>query len=1430
MFLRLLLLNINNYGLYITHSNSFLAGLTKVLDAAGAISPLRTCCSFDDGAQGYVRGEGAAVVILKRLEDAIRDRDQVLAVIEGSAVGRDGCTLGKPQTPPSSYIIIVPNCLRQYADFYIVGIMAPNDIQYIKAHATSTRVGDPVEVRAMSRVYGVDRAGQACYIDSAKPNIGHLEAGSGVVGFMKAVLSIQNGIIAPQANVQILNQTVNHKRRAAVCSCGYGGSVSHLALESAPHMSNEVSETQVPDYSIILLSAPQQKRLVAGATALSEWISETGKSLPRSTIANTLASRREHHDFRLGFVVTSHEHAIDSIKRYTVDMGGKVPKNTKNSQIIQNRCFDDEYARGAVWLFSGHGAQWSDMGKELLEKDPVFSATIQELEPIVRGKMEFSIMQMLRDGSFPSTEQGAKPAAIIGHSVGETAAAVVAGVLAMRDGCLIACRRGIVFRKFNAMDPGTMALVTGISFIEMVELLHGQTDIFAAIDSSPTSCVVSGKREAISRYTERWEKDDIKVTKIESDVPFHSELIAYVAPKFSELLRDIKPTLPTIADLYRTTTEDPRYYRLRDAAYWIDNMLHPVLLRGGIQDLADDGYRVFVESSTHPIITNSVTETLDDLGIDDHAVISTIIRNQSSQRVLLASLVAIWSVGTPIEWKSMFQGVDWAKGVPKTKFNRLRYWKEVETGPTDLIQMHDVHKHTLLGRPIPTEPPTPRTEIIPAAVLINTFLTATGSRVLTDMRLRVPVAVNAPRDVQVIFEKDSVRLMSRLIQSGELDENGGKSWFTHTTAATKASALLGIACSASERTIDIQRIQEDLGRKLKDDHTEDYLADVGVAFMGFPWKVTRHFANKGQILARVVVCPDLADGQQPDWDPLSWAPVLDAVTSIGSTSFYRAPALRMPSQIASVAVTEGAVPPKIAFVHVRDASTDDKKLAAACTTPIDSSAQLPDVLKKFQHEQFAIFCIPRQVESYDNVPEASRGFCKELLDIFKYILENKLPIQVFAITDDSLGAINATALAHASLLGLSRIIAAEHQDVWGALIDVDFECFPFQVVEHMDSSSAYDVEDNISPRPTLPPLHPQPAGIYLITSGLRALSLEVATWMVKNEARRIILVSRHNLPPRKEWESQTSKMSDIIKQIKVLENRGAIIYSVAVDLSTLAAKATLTSELERLSLPPIRSVVHAAGIASNEMVHNTTTKHFNEVLDPKITGALVLHTLFPANTLDFFILFSSCGQLFGFPGQAAYASGNAFLDSLATHRRDQGDNAIAFQWTSWKGLGMAAPNDASKDVIDEELAFKVITDINRDEAFEAWDVASKLSTDHATVLHTLEVKSNQPLRHLILEDVVVQEGTERIKNFADTITGCVAKCLDIEVDEVDSKKALLEMRMDSVILLMLRKGLQAAIGVVISPTLVWSCPTVGHLAKHFAGLDISPCPKSADVV
>lgn len=1549
-------------------------GLTRVLDKAGAISKDGTCRSFDNDANGYGRGEGAAVIILKRITDALRSKDRILAVLKGSAVGQDGRTNG----------IMAPNGAAQQAVARTaLGSINPTTIQYVEAHATSTAVGDPVEIDAMSKVYGGDREeALPCYVGSVKANVGHLEAGAGAVGFIKAVLALRDGTIPPQANITNLRKMdwdaagikiplevtnwpdVENPRRAAICSYGYGGTVSHAVIEAAPEPTGFSDETGLEDKEpkALLLTAPQEKRLPADAETLGGWMAGAGKAQSVASIASTLATRRGHHDCRAALIIGSHDDAID--------LTGKFAKGASSENIVTGRVLSKKENNGCVWIFSGHGAQWPAMGEELLANESVFREAVQDVEPLIQDEAGFSTLHALKTGDFDSSDKvqvltyamqiglaavlkakGAQPSAVIGHSLGEIAASVVAGALTVAEGAVVVCRRAVLYRQ--VMGKGAMVLVN-IPFGEAAEVLAGRSDISASINSSPSSCVVSGSIAAVKDFTNHWETRGIKVLKVKSDIAFHSPLLNCIAkPLHKALAGALHPMTPAIP-LYSTALENSRDRAPRDAAYWVCNTLKPVLLTSAIAAATEDGYRVFLEVSSHPVITHSVNETLMDMDVEDCTMIPTLLRNKPSRKALLKCLVTMWCKGVAVDWSMVFSGVQWADDVPKTKWKHQSFWKGIETGSTSTAIVHDVDTHTLLGqcipvagekttifstklddntKPFPGSHPLHGTEIIPAAVLFNTFFHATETHKLGDINLRVPVAISAPRDIQVLVQDSEVRLMSRLIQSSQ-ETDVDHSWLTHTTANSMFEPEEDVPAYGAD--VDISSTQARIGTELKTTFSIDYLAGVGVPAMGFPWAVTHHVGNTKEMLARVDVSPATAADASLPWSATSWAPIFDAATSIGSTLFYEAPRLRMPAHVTNLTIRAGAVPPKIAYIYVQEASASINNLAVNVTitdetgkavakftkmrfseiegtpgakesadslvhqlawtpaalsenpsqfshvvlvgsdtnnlmkdyrlqlaqrevktTCISSAELLSTVSLDASSEGIIIMYLAPEVESIEDISASANASCKELLDVVKFVAANDLKVRVYAVTEAALAGVTPTALAHAPLVGLSRIIAAEQPSLWGALVDVESTAFPYQAVKYVSGADAIKLDDSIAKVARLRPmpqnklypvekqskLQPRPEGTYVISGGLGSLGLEVVSFLVEQGARRIVLLSRRALPSRRTWGSTTGAMSDIIQKIQLLEQGGATIYSVAVDLGAADAAAVLSNKLEALSLPPVLGIIHAAGVLEDQLVLQTTFDSFNRVLAPKVAGALALHKVFPPTTVDFFMLFSSCGQLFGFPGQASYAAGNAFLDSLAEHRRRQGDNAMALQWTSWRGMGMAA----STDFIEAELESKGITSVTRDEAFRAWDHVSKYDMSHGVVLRARPLDADEVLPVDILADIAVRcsvlhadgntagqaeggasssssggdskvppPGLERNAYLTSKISQCVASVLDLpDAADVDPRVALPELGMDSVMTVALRKQLQQALRVKVPPTLVWGHPTVSHLVKWF---------------
>lgn len=1534
-------------------------GLTRVLDQAGAISSDGRCRSFDESAAGYGRGEGAGVVIMKRLTDAQNDGDRILAILKGSAVGADGRTAGIMAPNQFAQERVAKKALKE------AGVL-PESISYVEAHATSTPLGDPTECAAMTNVYGsgARRSGSGpCYIGSIKPNIGHLEAGAGVMGLIKAMMVLQEGVIPPQANLVTPSSKIDwaHSmlkvvteptdlpmtrwpRRAAVASYGYGGTVSHAVIEypfSQRLSISNLTPRPLADKApvLLLLSAPSGSRFGNIASRLRDYIAaaEDHNTTPveLQSMAYTLAVKRGHHKFRTAIVAETQKDAIQRLE--------EIVQNRQHRDSFNSRVLSSQENKGTTWVFSGHGAQWKHMGLSLLADEPAFVEVVRKLEPIIERELGFSATSALATGNFESTDKiqvliyvmqvglaavlkasGLRPQAVIGHSHGEIAASVVAGALDLEDGALICCARARLIRSVAGL--GAMVLVD-IPFKTVSEDLKDRDDVVAAIDSSPGSCVVSGSLEGIESLRAHWRDQGIQVRTVQTDTAFHSPMLqSLLDPLQGALEGVINPAEPRIP-LYSTSDPDPRTIKLRDAEYWGKNLINPVLLNTTIEAAAQDGYRVFLEVSSHPVVCHSISETLSSAKIDDCLVIPTLLRNKDNQKSLLLAFGKLHCVGDSADYRRILPG-KWLHDVPGTVWNHQPMWRQVTNPANARAVTHDVHAHVLLGartpiqgtntilwqtrltattKPFPGKHPLHNVEIVPAAVLLNTFLSAIPGQSVRNVSLRVPVVVDPPREVQVILQDNSVRIASRLINHQDDSTVDTASWLVNTTSQVSTEGDSDVSATS----YDISSIKKKLlQQRLDDSFSIKYLADVGVSDMGFPWKVVEHYGNENEMFA--VVLPDPAKTLSSK----SWASILDAATSISSTIFYKDPLLRMPTAIQKVSILENESVPDTCYIYVEKASAThtanvyimnktglvlgtlynlrfagiegdlnaksmDGGLVHRLAWP---PAQLAEEPLHFEHLLFisssenpllknytirmdslkvsfdtitepvpfpdlrsgtVIILIAEAAETDDQVYEVSARSCDKLITTVKHVVQTGSRHKIFCITKGVSRGTNSNSLSQAPLLGLARILKSEEPDVFGGLIDVEDNQFPMQAIRYVQGPDVIRIEDTVARnarlRPYLGPSGNKPHeapfrvlahGTYIITGGLGALGLEIASYLAEKGAKRLVLVSRRSLPPRRQWDSTADSTEK--QRILALEAAGISIYSISVDMTAPDASAKLLQGLDALSLPPVLGVVHAAGVLANQLVLEVDQEAFNSVIKPKIQGALALHKAFPPGTLDFMALFSSCGQLLGFTGQASYASGNAFLDTLATHRRNLGDNTVSMMWTSWRGLGMAA----STRYIDAELRARGIADVTKEEAFSAWEYIFGHATDHAVILRALPIENDEPSPHPILNDMLVRKRTSassgstteetseksskpktepEIKDFVGRqITQCVASTLSLPEESVDRHIALTELGMDSVMTVELRTQLQQALKMKVGPTIIWNHPTVHHLVGYFA--------------
>ncbi|KAJ4335911.1 hypothetical protein N0V87_005767 [Didymella glomerata] len=1536
-------------------------GLTHMLQKAGALTTEGVCRSFDDAACGYARGEGGAVVILKRLRAAIEDNDNILAVMKSSASAQDGKTNGIMAPNSKAQELVARQALMR------AGNLDPHTIDYIEAHATSTSLGDPTEISAIAQVYGTGRPSESpCYIGSIKPNVGHLEAAAGAIGFVKAVLSVQKGFIAPQALLNKLNTKVDWVnsglevareqkawpqrdiRRAAVCCYGYGGSVCHAILEQAPSRTVHHAPTSEKSPIILTLSAQQEKRLPAIAASLAHWLAADGSSEDLHAVARALSQRRAAHDFRSSFVVCDHEDAIHSLTEFA--------KGRPDQWTTTNRVLNNAAEKGTVWVFSGHGAQWPDMGKELLQA-PAFRDAVASLEPVFQKEAGFSVIDAFQTsdlGGSAKTQvltyavqvgltallksRGVTPQAIIGHSVGEIAAAVAAGCLTDEEGAIVVSRRAKLYA--TVQGQGAMALVT-LPFETAASQLVGRSNIVAAIRSSPSTCVISGSTGAIDWYAKRLEKEGVRLWRVQTDIGFHSPMLNQLVSALQKGLgQDIKPQ-PAVIPIYSTSASDPRTTSLRSVEYWTKNMVDPVWLVDAVGAAVDDGFRVFVEVSTHPVVSHSISETLSVRSIEDSAAFGIMVKDTPAERSILTAIAKVHTFGAHVDFSTLLGAGPWSTRVPHTPWIHKPYWKTISMGSGTTVQQHDVDTHTVLGgmvdiagskmkvwtttlddmtKPYPLTHPLDGTEIIPAAVYCNTFQRATGATVLHNLELRVPTPMAADkRQIQVIVEGEEIRMASRLELATAESSDLEHAWIEHCAAKTST-----VDMTSCRQTLSIPGIRSRIGTKFPNDFAWKYLQSIGVSGIAFPWAVLEHFGNEKEMLVKMDMNPNCQD---LPWDVTSWAPFLDAATSVGSSIFFKSVRMRIVSGIDQVLFLSDATPPKIGYLFIQEASEGDNLKAdisvlgedgelltkvkgmrfsdveavgdkskgvdslvhqlawvppkfsespltmsnvvvvaednqtadnyvntlemmakRVIVVPSSKNLKRTDVLDILREDDAIVFYLPGSVETADDVTKKAHAFTCESASILTILAEVPSAPKLFLITDNAYKGQSPTCLAQYPLYGFARVAASEYPDIWGGLIDNEGPAFPLLPVRYVKEQSVVRVQDGLPRVARLRPfakdqqrddstysMLPKSHGTYLVTGGFGDLGLEVLDFLVQQRARRIVVISRRPFPPRKDWPSASGSMATVIERIIELESLGATIYAIPLDIGSSSASTDLSTALDRLSLPPVLGIIHAAGVSGYGYIKDTTPSSYASVMTPKIQGALNLHTLFPPGTLDFFVLFSSIGQIIGTPGQSAYATSNAFLDGLATHRRAQGCNTIAIQWTAWRALGLASDTA----LVDLELNSKGVTDISVQEGFKAWMYLEGLDTDHAIVTRTRVLEHDELVPCELIQDVVQRRpapamttravstaavvaakpkfGLELKAHLNAEIKGCLSRVLHLEVEEIDDRAAIADLGVDSVMTVALRQQLQKSLGVTVPPTLTWNHPTVGHLVEWFFG-------------
>lgn len=699
--------------------------LTVTFSRASMLSPDGRCKAFDSSANGYVRAEGAGIVVLKPLSRAIAEGDRIHAVIRATAVNQDGRTTTITVPSMDAQIAMLREACRRAA-------IKPSQVSYVEAHGTGTAVGDPIEAEAIGRVFGRSSGNSGkTIIGSIKSNIGHLEPAAGIVGLIKAALCVEHGKVP--ANLHFKNPNPNIRfdelgievsrslalfpgegaqRIAAVSSFGFGGTNACAIVQQPPaRVTAQREQPASGDWpSLLPLSAPSRASLEALAGDVATAL-ESGK-VTLTDVAGTLALRHSHLEH--GVVVLA-----DAVKEAAASFRSFECKEPRVGVVNGRR---GELPRIA-FVFTGQGADWWAMGRDLLKDDPVFRRRVEECDEIFWTLSGWSLISELTATqersrmdrtcvTQPTTfalqvglaarwkEWGVEPAATIGHSIGEMAAAHVSGAISLEDGVKVVYHRSRLQEQSRLL--GGMAAI-GLSADETSKVLDQMNiELEIAAINAPELVAVAGRRSEVERLIEELKltRDDVFARLLHSDYAFHSR---QMDPFESELRASLKgmtsrkPTVPCYSTVTGTTIQAGEL----DADYWWRNMRCQVVFRQAAEAAIGDGFNTFVEIGAHPVLVGPLRGCLAHCGREG-TVVGSLHRDEEDRDYLSRSLAELHLAGVAVDWARVVSSNWNFIELPHQRFQRTTFWSESEESRTARLS---APVHPLLGYRLGTAVP-----------------------------------------------------------------------------------------------------------------------------------------------------------------------------------------------------------------------------------------------------------------------------------------------------------------------------------------------------------------------------------------------------------------------------------------------------------------------------------------------------------------------------------------------------------------------------------------------------------------------------------------------------------------------------------------------------------------------------------------------------
>ncbi|MEU5692336.1 type I polyketide synthase [Actinosynnema sp. NPDC020468] len=1404
------------------------------------------CRAFDDSADGTGWGEGAGVLLLERLSDARRNGHRVLAVVRGSAVNQDGASNGL--TAPSG-----PAQRRVITAALADARLEPSEVDAVEAHGTGTRLGDPIEARALIATYGRGRD-KPLWLGSVKSNIGHTQAAAGVAGIIKVVEALRHGVLPrtlhvdrPTSHVDWSGDVVRvlereqpwpagpTPRRAGISAFGVSGTNAHVIIEEAPAVEPAPEPAGVP-VTPWVLSGHTPDAVAAQAGRLAE-------------VAGNLAE--------IGFSLAVHRSSLTEravvvgADRAALDEGLRaLAAGEPSAGVVRG------VAGGAsAFLFTGQGAQRVGMGRELHAAYPVFAAAFDAAVAELDRELGVGVADVVFGGGAGSLDDtqftqagvfavevalyrlleswGVRPDFVTGHSIGELAAAHVAGVWSLADAAKVVAARGRLMRSL----PAGGAMVALAADEETVRaLLVGLSDVDVAAVNGPSSVVVSGAEETVLAVAARVAAMGRRTKRLTVSHAFHSPLVEPVLAEFRAVVAGVASAAPSLA-VVSAVTGGAVTDELRDPDYWVRHARHAVRFADAVAHLVAAGVDTFLEIGPDAVLTASAADSAPD------AVLAPTLRRDRPEALTVVTALATAHVrGLAVDWSAVFPGARGAD-LPTYAFQRERFWLEADHAPADAAGLGlAAVDHPLLGAAVAvaadggllltgrlalgTHPwlrdhVVGTTVLVPGTAFVELAVRAgdeVGAPVLDDLVVDTPLAL-AERAVQVqvaVGAPDAAGLRAVSVHSRA---EGAPDWTRHARgrlapAVDTASERLDTWPPAAD-TVDVEGFYA-------------ALAEAGLGY-GPAFQGVRALWKDGRTLYAEVTAEDVDGfGVHPalldaalhpaafaaldttpagrNRLPFAWRGV--RVHATGATALRVRVTITGDDELALLA-TDTSGTPVVEVESLRSRLVDARELGVA--GPADALftvdwAQLGDV----ESTAARVVVLDAPEPTGDVVADAHTAAAAVLAGIRVHLAEDERTL-VVRVRDG---------LAHAAVRGLVRAAQTEQP---GRILLLDSDS---DVVPAFGDETQLRVRDGRVAAPRLAragtpagsarPWNPD--GTVLITGGLGTLGAAFARHaVVAHGARHLLLLGRRG--------ADTPGASELVAELTGL---GARVTAVAVDVADRAALADVLAAVP--ADHPLTAVLHTAGVVDDGVVDSLTPERVAGVLRPKVDAAWHLHELTREDDLAAFVLFSSIAGVLGSGGQAAYAAANTFLDALAAHRVELGLPARSLAWGMWEeASGISGGLTAADHTRNARAGVRRLPTAD---GLALFDLAARL--DHPLVvpapLDLAAVRRSgpvpAPLRGLVRPTRRAAVATERPRTLdrgalLELVRAEVAVVLGVAPSAVGPTKAFRDLGLDSLTSVELRNRLDAATGLRLPATLAFDHPTATDLVERLVA-ELSP--------